>query len=87
MAKTHANAAWPNFNLTVSNDVLYDHGRLMYYVVRGAMTMPSGAMMDEDYSAMLRDMGGSDTGSMVPQLRWHMVCACLGTEPRCDRQH
>ena len=59
--------------LTVSNDsdVLYDHGRLMHYVMHGATTMPSGAMMDEDYAGMLQDMGGPDTGNMVPQLRRH----------------
>ena len=52
--------------LTVSNDVLYDHGRLMHYVVHGATSMPSGAMMDEDYADMLQTMGGPDTGNMVP---------------------
>jgi hypothetical protein len=55
--------------LTVSNDVLYDHGRLMHYVLHGATTMPSGAMMDEDYASMLRTRGGPDECSMVPQLR------------------
>ena len=59
--------------LTVSNDsdVLYDHGRLMHYVMHGATTMPSGAMMDEDYAGMLQNMGGPDTGNIVPQLRHH----------------
>ena len=57
--------------LTVSNDVLYDHGRLMHYVQHGATTMPSGAMMDEDYASMLRTGGGPDEGNMVPQLRRH----------------
>ena len=27
--------------------------------------------MDEDYAGMLQNMGGPDTGSMVPQLRRH----------------
>ena len=39
--------------------------------MHGATTMPSGAMMDEDYAGMLQNMGGPDTGSMVPQRRRH----------------
>ena len=48
--------------LKVCNDVLLEHGHLLYYVVRGSADMPSGAMMDENYLQIMHDMGGIDTG-------------------------
>ena len=63
--------------LQVNDDVLFDHSslRLMHYGMHGMNGMPSGAMMDEDYAAILADMGGEDSGNMVPQLRQYMMGA------------
>ena len=62
-----------HLGLKVCNDVLFDHGRLLHYVVRGSTSMPSGAMMDEDYLKIMHDMGADDTGNAVPQLRMRMM--------------
>ena len=74
-----------NLGLKVCNDVLFVHGRLLHYVIRGSCStgMPSGAMMDENYLKIMHDMGGDDTGSAVPQLRMHM----LDTSTRDTSQH
>ena len=49
--------------------------------------MPSGAMVDEDYAGMLNNMGGTDTGNMIPQRRRHFEGQNLcETEPTVEHQ-
>ena len=43
--------------------------------------------MDKDYAGMLHNMGGPDTGNMVPQLRRHFEGQNLcETEPTVEHQ-